>query len=85
MRQILNEKFYDASDFELKFLQRVRFCIKIFTTGQILKKNKFLESMILKKKIIFKSTILMKKFIFKKHDFENKLHSKNHVLSHFTP
>ena len=35
----LNINFYDASDFELKFLRRVRFWIKIFTTRQIVKYN----------------------------------------------
>ena len=50
---ILNYKFYDASYFELKILQRVRFSNKIFTTRQILKKTKLLENMILKKKLFF--------------------------------
>ena len=59
--QILNWNFYNASDFELKFLQRVRFWIKIFTTRQILNQNNFLKSTILKKKNILKSTILGEK------------------------
>ena len=47
---ILNKNFYNESDFESKFLRRVRFSINIFRTRQILKKNKFLKSTILKKK-----------------------------------
>ena len=34
--QILEIKFWNLSDFELKFLQRVRLWIKTFTTRQIL-------------------------------------------------
>ena len=52
--------------------------------------------MILKKKLIFESTIMKKKKYFEKHDSEGKiiikkqilkktLHTKNHVLIHFTP
>ena len=58
-RQILNEKFYNASEFELKILRRVRFCIKIFTTRQILKKNKFSKSTILKKNCTQKITFCL--------------------------
>ena len=65
MRQIFNQKFYKASDFELKVLRRVRFQIKIFTTRQILKKNKFLKSLILKKKLFLRNTILKKKLFLK--------------------
>ena len=36
MCQILTESFYNPSDFASKFLQRTRFCIKIFTAYQIL-------------------------------------------------
>ena len=49
----------------MKFLQRVKFWIKIFTTRhQILKKYIFLKSVIFKKKF-FKNTILKKKLILK--------------------
>ena len=72
------------SDSELGFLQRVWFWIQNFTTRQILKKN------------IFYKVRFWRKSIFKKHDFEEKnifekqilkkfLHTKNHVLTHFTP
>ena len=37
--QIPEKFFYNVSDSELNFLQRVRFWIKNFTTRQILKKN----------------------------------------------
>ena len=48
---ILSYYIYNASEFELKILRRVRFWNEDFTTREILKKNKFLKSMILKKKI----------------------------------
>ena len=56
-RQILNWKFYDASDFELKFLQRVRFWRINFQRARFWRN---LKSTILKKKIFLKSTILKK-------------------------
>ena len=37
--QILDKKFWNLSDFELKTLQRVRFWIKTFTLRQVLNKN----------------------------------------------
>ena len=93
--QILEKKFWNLSDFDLKTLQRVRFWIRNFTTLQILKQNNFLKSTILKKKyfkkhdfeekIIFKKHDLEEKIIFKKHDFEKKLHTKIQVLIQFTP
>ena len=61
---ILNLKFYDASDFEIKFLRRVRFWIKVFTTRQISKKKKYLKKMFFKKNKFLKSTILKKKKYF---------------------
>ena len=93
--QILVKIFYNVSDSESKFLQRVRFSNNYFKTRQILKKR-ILESTILRRKLILKSTILNKKNTFKKHDFEEKntfekqiltkvLHTKNHVLTQFTP
>ena len=63
--QILEKNFYNVSDSDLKFLQRVRFRNKIFTTRQILQEYIYLKSMILKKKIFFKSTSLKKKIILK--------------------
>ena len=75
-KQILNFKFYNASDFEWKFLQRVRIWIKIFSTRQILMKSIFFKSMILKKhfeEINFEKARFRKKKIFKKHDFEEKI------------
>ena len=68
---ILEWNFYNASDFELKILQRVRFWIKFFTTRQFLKKNNFLKSMFLKKKLFLKSTILKKKLLFFWKKFSN--------------
>ena len=72
--QILNWIFYNASEFELKKLWRVRFWRKVFFKSKILKKKLILKSTFLKNKIIFKKQIL-KKFV----------HTKNHVLIHFTP
>ena len=58
----------------MKFLQRVRFWIKNFTTPHILKKSIFLKSMILNKKILLKSTILENLFL--KRRFKKNLHTK---------
>ena len=72
MGQILNEIFYNASDFEIKILQRFRVWKETFTTRQNFEKNTFFKSLILKKKIFLKST-LSKKELFLKSDFEKKL------------
>ena len=45
----------------------------------------FLKSTIIKGKIIFEKHDFEEKIIFKKHDFEKNLHTKNRILSHFTP
>ena len=73
--QIPEKIFYNVSHSELKFLQRVRFWIKFFTTRQILywkfydasafEEKYFLKSRNLKKKSILKSTILKKKLFLK--------------------
>ena len=55
-------KTYNASDFELKVLQRVRFSIKKFTTRQIPRKNIFLKSTILKKIFFKKARFWRKKY-----------------------
>ena len=80
--QISEKIFYNVPDSELKFLQRVRFWIKCFTTRQILKykfydasdfgEKYFLRNMILNKKINFKKHDCEEKNLFKKHDFEKK-------------
>ena len=69
MGKYVNQNFYNASDFELNFLQRVKFWRKFF-----------LRSMILQKKIFLKSTILKKKIFLKKHDFEEKIIFKKQIL-----
>ena len=53
-----SEKFQNLSDFEIKFLQRVRFSIKIFTTRQILNKK------------FYNASDLEEKYTFKGDDFE---------------
>ena len=60
--QILKQKFFNVSDFEIIFLQGVRFWIRSFTTRQTLKNNIFLKSMILRKKKFLTTTILKKNF-----------------------
>ena len=75
--QISEKNFYNVSDSELKFLQRVRFWIKFFTTRQILNK-KIHEASEFEEKILLKSTILKKKSNFKKNDFEEKYVFKKH-------
>ena len=66
---MLISEFYNASDFRLKKIQRVRLSIKIFTTRQICKKNIFLKSMSLKKRLFLK-----------KHDCEEKYNFKKQIL-----
>ena len=63
--QTLNEFFYNASDYESIFLQRVRFGIKIFTTHQILKN------------IFFEKHDFEGNKIYRIHDFEEKNFSKS--------
>ena len=63
MRWISQGKFYNASDFELKFSQRVRFRIKSFTTRQILTKNILLKSIILSVISFLKRLIFELKFL----------------------
>ena len=61
------------SDFELKILKRVRFQNQNFKMCQILnQKNYNVSDFVLKK--LFKNQILYK-----------NVHSKNHVLTEFTP
>ena len=55
--QILEKNFYNVSDSDLKFLQRVRFRNKVFTVRQVLKKYMYLKSMILKKKYFSKARV----------------------------
>ena len=62
--QILEKRFQNLSDFELKILQRVRFRIKKFTTRQILNKN------------FYNASDFEEEENFKKHDFEKKLYTK---------
>ena len=69
-----SEKMIWKADFGLKFLRRVRFWIKNFTTRQILKKNIILKSMILKKNNFSESTIL--KFFWKKSTILKKICSQ---------
>ena len=78
--QILKQNIYNVSDFELGFLQRVRFWIKNFTRRQILKKNLFLNSKILKKKIFLKSTSLKKKIFLKSTSLKKKVFLKSTTL-----
>ena len=59
--QISERKFQNLSDFELKFLQRVRFWIKIFTTRQILNWN------------FYNASDFESEYLFKKHDSEKKI------------
>ena len=61
------------------FLQRVRFRIKYFTTGQILKKDIFLKGKILKKKVFLKGKF-WKEIIFKKHDVEKLYNFTQQIL-----
>ena len=65
--QISEKIFYNVSDSELKFLQHVRFRIKIFTTRQILKKY------------IYKKHDFEEKNVFQKHEFEEKNNFKKQV------
>ena len=81
--QILNKKIYNASHFELKILQRVRFAIKIFTTRQILKKKKFFKKHDFEEKRIFKKHDFEEKIIFKKHNFEEEKIFKKQTLEKF--
>ena len=84
--QISEKFFYNASDSELKFSQRVRFWIKFFTTRQILSykfydasdfgENCFLKSMTLKKKLILESTILKKKIFLRSRFWKNSCTQK---------
>ena len=69
------KNFYNVSDSELNFLQRVRFWTKFFAKRQIsnwnfynatdFEEKYFLKSTILKKKLNSKSTILKKKLFLK--------------------
>ena len=76
--QISEKFFYNVSDSELKFSQRVRFWIKNFTTRQILKKNIFLKGEF-EENVIFKKHDFEEENIFKKHDFEEKIIFKKQV------
>ena len=68
----------------------------MFTTRLILMKTIFFIKHDFEEKDFFRKHDFEEKFIFKKHDFEEKnilkkqflkkfLHTKNHVLIHFTP
>ena len=65
----------------MKILQRVRFLIKIFTTRQILKKEKILESIILKKNNFLRSTILKKKLFLKSTISRKRFFLKSMILN----
>ena len=90
----MNRNFYNASDFEIKILQRVRFSIKMSSDVEekyFFEKHDFEENHIFKKhdfeeKFIFKKYVFgEKKNIFEKQILEKVLNKKNHVLIQFTP
>ena len=84
--QIFNKKIPNASDFETKISQPVRFWFECFTRRQILDWKKFnalnfeiknfTTCQILEKNVFLKSTILREKIIFKKHELEEEVFLK---------
>ena len=70
-RQILNRNFYNASDFEIKFLQRVRFSIKMSSDVE---EKYFFEKHDFEENHIFKKHDFEENFIFKKYVFGEKKH-----------
>ena len=77
------KKIQLLSDFKTKFLQRVRFQIKFFTTRQILKQD-FHSVSDFKSKILQRVRFCFKK-LFKNQILHKNVHSKSHVLTEFTP
>ena len=66
---ILNEKFYNASEIELKILRRVRFSIRFFFKKKAWFSGKNILKSTVLKKIFFKKARLWKKFARKKSRF----------------
>ena len=77
------KKLQLLSDFETKFIQRVRFQIKFFTTRQILKQS-FHNVSDFKSKILQRVRFCFEK-LFKNQILHKYAHSKNHVLTEFIP
>ena len=68
-----SEKTIWKADFELKFLQRIGFWIKIFTTRQILKEKNTSKKHDFEENNNFKKHDFEEKNTFKKRDFEEKI------------